>query len=322
MSPDFVLVETGDIRLRVAVVGKGPLVLLVHGFPESWYSWRHQMPAIAQAGYRVAAMDVRGYGGSSRPHAVAAYRLEALASDCLAVARALSPGDPVILVGHDWGAPIVWTAALVHSEEVRAVAGLAVPHLPLGDRHALDVARDAFVARGRFFYLDYFQTPGVAEAELDGAPEASLRAMLYAWSGEAPDGFWHNRRPASSRLFDGIDPVPQELPAWLTREDLDHFVAEFEASGFRGPLNRYRNFDDDQRFLQALEKRVIRQPALFIAGDRDPALAMFPSPIVDAIKPGYADLRAVHILPGVGHWTQQEAPKVVNRLLLDWLATV
>lgn len=322
MSPEFITIANRDIQLRVATMGQGPLVLFVHGFPESWYSWREQMPAIAEAGYQAAALDVRGYGGSSCPPEPGAYTLAALAGDVAAVAEALSPQQPAILIGHDWGAPIVWTAALVDADRFRAVAGLAVPHLPAGERHALDFAREKFTARGRFFYLHYFQVPGVAEAELDGDPERALRGMLYGWSGDAPDGFWHNRRPAESRLFEGLDPIPTVLPGWLAQADLDYYVAEFRRSGFRGPLNRYRNFDTDRAFLRSLPNQVIQQPALFIGGDRDPALAMFPSPLLDVIRPGYADLRGAHMLQGIGHWTQQEAPAAVNRLLLEWLATL
>ena len=324
MEPDFLEVETNGVMLNVAVAGDGPLILLVHGFPESWYSWRHQIAALAQAGYRAAAPDVRGYGRSAKPEAIGAYTLESLAGDMAGLAQALSPGEKAVIVGHDWGAPIAWTSALAHPDRFRAVAGLSIPHIPPGKRHMLDAMRERFVEKGRFFYLHYFQQPGVAEAEFEADVRAALWGMLYAWSGEAPDGYWHNQRPADASMFQGIDPRPPvtALPAWLSQADLDYYVAEFEASGFRGPLNRYRTFDEDFAFLNALPTNIIQQPALFIGGRRDPALAMFPQDVAGAIAPGFADLRGVHMLEGVGHWIQQEAPDEVNALLIDWLGEV
>lgn len=322
MQPDFRYVATNGITLRVATGGKGPLVVLVHGFPESWYSWRHQLTDLAAAGFRVVAPDVRGYGGSSRPHAIEAYAMRELAADMAGLVDALTPGVPAVIIGHDWGAPISWNAALLHPERFRAVAGLSVPHVPFGERHALDLTKQAFIDKGKFFYLHYFQEPGRAEAELEGDVERAIKTMYYGWSGDAPAKYWHNKKPVDAKLFDAIAPVPEPLPEWFSAEDAAFYIAEFSRTGFRGALNRYRNFDTDHRLYRGLPSYVIQQPALFIGGSKDPALVMFPTDPTDAMKPAFADLRGAHILEGVGHWTQQEAPAEVSALLLAWLSTL
>jgi pimeloyl-ACP methyl ester carboxylesterase len=318
MTPDFIQVSTPELQLRAALLGSGPLVLMVHGFPESWYSWRHQLAPIAQAGFTACAIDVRGYGGSDQPPEVADYRLEAITADIAGVVAALSPQAPAILIGHDWGAPIVWNTALAHPDRVRAVAGLSVPWTGIAAQSFLDGVRAAYTAKGRFFYQVYFQDLGVAEAELQADVRTALRKFYYAISGDAPEGSWPHK-PHGARLLDGLaDPDP--FPAWLSRADEDYFVAEFERSGFRGPLNRYRNHERDFLWQQQFKGRTITQPALFIGGERDLVLRMLPGVDMMARMAAHLpELRGAHVLPGIGHWTQQEAPAAVNSLLLDWL---
>ncbi|MDH4390572.1 MAG: alpha/beta hydrolase [Aquabacterium sp.] len=319
MDHRFITIPTNGTTLRAAVQGSGPLVLLVHGFPEGWYSWRHQMRPIAAAGFTACAIDVRGYGGSAKPAAVADYTLERITADIAGAAAHLQPGAPAILVGHDWGAPIVWNTALAHPQQVQAVAGLSVPWTGIAKAPFLDAIHAAFTARGRFFYQVYFQDEGVAEAELQADVRASLRKFVYAISGDAPDGTWPRNKPHGARLLDGL-PDPQPFPAWWTPEDEDHFTAEFSASGFRGPLNRYRNHQADFAWQQQFAGRQISQPSLFIGGARDLALKMLPG--VDPVAlmaPHLPGLRGAHLLAGIGHWTQQEAPDAVNALLLPWL---
>lgn len=306
------------VPISVDVVGSGPLVVLVHGFPELGHSWRHQVPALTQAGYSVAVLDCRGYGLSGQPQEVDAYAMEAICGDVACVIDALEQGGAAVVVGHDWGAPIAWNTALLHPDVVRAVAGLSVPHLPMGEASFLQMARAMFTAQDRFFYIVYFQDEGVAEAELEADVAGTLRRLYWAWSGEAPDGTFNTRKPAASRLFDGL-PDPGHLPGFLTAQDFAFYEAEFRRTGFRGALNRYRNFERDHAFLRALPSQVIAQPAMFIAGRRDPALTMFPFDAVAAMQAGFTDLRRVTLLDGVGHWVQQEAPDAVNAALLDWL---
>jgi pimeloyl-ACP methyl ester carboxylesterase len=319
MTPHFITLPTNGIHLRAVIEGNGPLVVLVHGFPEGWYSWRHQLGPIAAAGFTACAIDVRGYGGSDSPPEVADYSLAQITADVAGVIAQLSPDGTGVLIGHDWGAPIVWNTALTRPDRVRALAGLSVPWTGVPAAPFLDTIKAAFTDKGRFFYQVYFQDVGVAEAELEADVRASLRKFYYALSGDAPAGTWPRDKPHGATLLDRL-PDPQPFPAWFTQADEDHFVAAFEASGFYGPLNRYRNHDIDFAWQQGFKDRRIEQPALFIGGDRDLALRMLPgvNP-VDLMAPHLPGLRGAHVLPGIGHWTQQEAPTQVNALLLDWL---
>lgn len=322
MPQTLVTLPSNGITLRAAIEGTGPLVVMVHGFPEGWYSWRHQITPIARAGFTACAIDVRGYGGSDRPPEVADYSLAQITADVAGVIERLSPDGTGVLIGHDWGAPIVWNTALARPDRVRAVAGLSVPWTGVPAVPFLKVVEAAYTAKGRFFYQVYFQDVGVAEAELEADVRASLRKFYYALSGDAPAGTWPADKPHGARLLDRL-PDPQPFPAWLTPADEDHFVAEFEASGFYGPLNRYRNHGRDFDWQQGFKHRRIEQPSLFIGGERDLALKMLPGvKPVDLMAPHLPGLRGVHVLPGIGHWTQQEAPGPVTDLLLGWLKSL
>jgi pimeloyl-ACP methyl ester carboxylesterase len=314
----FKMVETRGVRLRVMVEGRGPLCVLVHGWPESWYSWRHQIEPLVAAGYRVAALDVRGYGGSDKPQAVEAYDMVEMTDDVLGVIDALAGAESAILIGHDWGAPIVWTTAIRHPERVRAVIGMSVPHLGRGKQPAIDLFKKIY--KDRFFYQIYFQTPGVAEAEFEADIPATIRKVYYNASGVT--GMPNGEKAADAKFLDGlIDPDP--LPDWLTRADVDYYVSQFKGSGFRGPLNRYRTQERDYALLPELSERKIEQPALFIAGDRDPVLHFMPGiNLVDRMDRWYSDLRGKILIPGAGHWVQQEKPHEVNDALLGFLRSL
>lgn len=313
---DFVQVDNGAIRLRVAVQGEGPLILCVHGWPELWYSWRHQLAHFSRLGYRVAAMDVRGYGGSSKPHAVAAYSMRELTSDVVAVIDALG-GGTAILFGHDWGAPIVWNTALLHPERVAAVAGLSVPYTPPSEISLIQAAKVLYA--DRFFYMTWFQQEGPPEAEFEADPESALRRTYYAACGDAPENSFLQHKPVDAAFLDGlIDPDP--FPGWLTDEDLEVFADAFRAGGMRGPINRYRAQDLDVEQLVEFRGRPVTRPAFFLAGERDLVRSMVPG--VDAYAdPGAActDFRGAVLLPGIGHWVQQEAPEATNRALEGFL---
>lgn len=319
--PEMRIVDTGELSLRCAIEGpsdgKGPLVILVHGFPESWYSWRHQLAPLAEAGFTACAIDVRGYGGSDKPHQVEAYAMEHIVGDLVGLRKALSPGEPAILLGHDWGAPIVWNSALTHPEHFRAVAGLSVPFAGVPHRPFTEVFHEHFTSKGKYFYQEYFQEPGVAEAEAEKDPRDWVHRMMYSISGDVPPGaYWD--KPYGATFLEGL-PDPKPVP-WLTDEDLDYYEGEFKNSGFRGPLNRYRNHERDFEWLQQWKGKRIEQPAIFIGGTRDPATYLFGAvedPI--ALMKMFAPKVEGHILEGVGHWTQQERPAEVNRLLIDWI---
>ena len=315
--PEMRTIEVGELSLRCAVEGEGPLVIMVHGFPESWYSWRHQIGPVADAGYTACAIDVRGYGGSDKPHPVEAYAMERIVGDLVGLKQALQPDSPAILVGHDWGAPIVWNTALTRPEHFSAVAGLSVPFAGVPSRPFTEVFHEHFTSQGRFFYQEYFQAEGVAEAEAEKDPRDWVQRMMYSISGDVPPGaYWD--KPYGATFLQGL-PDPQPV-GWLTEADMDFYEGEFKASGFRGPLNRYRNHERDYEWLQGWQGKRIEQPALFIGGTRDPATYLFGA-VTDpvALMKMFAPKVEGHILEGVGHWTQQERPDEVNRLLLDWL---
>ena len=317
--PEFRTVDAGEARIRVALEGEGPLVLMVHGFPESWFSWRRQIPAFAEAGFTAAAIDVRGYGGSDKPREVAAYDMQSLTADVAGVAEALSPGEPAILIGHDWGAPIVWNSAFTRPERFRAVAGLSVPFSGVPTRPFTEIFNALYTAKNRFFYQAWFQKVGPPEAEAEADVRGFLRKFYYGIAGEAPEGSWP-QKPADATLLEGmVDPDP--FPAWLSADELDYYVGEFERSGFFGPISRYRNHERDFEWLQAFKGRTLDEPSLLIGGDKDPAFNGF-GRIADPgamMREHATDLRAVHLLPGCGHWTQQERPAEVNAILVDWL---
>lgn len=309
-------VEGSGVKLCAAVRGEGPLVLFVHGWPESAYSWRHQLGPVAEAGFRAAALDVRGYGGSEKPEAVEAYSMRHMVADLLAAMESFGEREAV-LVGHDWGAPIVWTTAALHPERVRGVAGLSVPHLPPAPLPPTQLYRR--IHGDRFFYQLYFQEPGVAEAELEADVRGALRRIFYALSGDAPDGAWPTEKPKDAKLLDGL-PEPERLPPWLHEADLDYYAKQFEAGGFRGPLNRYRNIDRDWEELPELAERTIEVPACFIAGTREPVMRFVPGvDLVERMRPLVPGLRSVQRPEDAGHWVQQECPETVNDALLAFL---
>ncbi len=316
---EFRTLNTGAAKLRCALEGTGPLVIMVHGFPESWYSWRHQIGPIAAAGFTACAIDVRGYGGSDKPEPVSAYGLEQIVGDLVGLADTLQPGQPAVLLGHDWGAPIVWNAALTRPDKFRAVGALSVAYMGLGERPFSAYFHDLFTAKNRFFYQAYFQAEGVAEAEAEADIGGFLRKFVYAISGDAPDGTWPMNKTASDDLLTGlVDPTP--FPDWLTEADLDYYVSQFEQSGLRGPINRYRNHEADFDWQSQFRGRKIEQPALFISGTRDMAYNMFggPDPL-PIMRQHVTNLQVAEILEGCGHWTQQERPDEVNALLIPWL---
>jgi pimeloyl-ACP methyl ester carboxylesterase len=319
MPIDLQTIDTGAARLRVAIAGEGPLIVLVHGFPESWYSWRHQIPVLAEAGFRVAAPDVRGYGGSDRPHAIDAYAIKELSGDIAGLIAALGAQQAVV-IGHDWGAPIAYATARLHPARVRAVAALSAPALGRGPAPSVELFRKIY--QDRFFYQLYFQEPGVAEAELEADVRTSLRKFYYWSSGEARKANDKVANPAGPGLLDRlVDPA--QLPSWLTEADLDYYESRFRESGFRGPLNRYRNSARDFADMAEFDGRQIAQPAAFLAGSLEPILGMIPGvDMIERMRAQCADLRLVRIMEDAGHWLQQERPAEVNAALLEFLGTL
>jgi len=320
------IIKTNGISLNVVEQGEGPLVLLCHGFPESWYSWRHQIDALAAAGFHAVAPDMRGYGKSDRPEAIDQYTMFHLFGDVVGLLDAFETSSAVV-IGHDWGASIAWQAARLRPDRFRAVVSLSVPYRPRGS--ARPTALMPQTADAQFYQL-YFQEPGVAEAELEKDPRLSLQTMLYGASGEGAAAFRAlaasggtapnvGMVPRGSGMLLGIA-EPPPLPPWLSEADIAFYAGEFARSGLRGPLNYYRNHDRNWELMAPFTDVKVTVPALYIAGDHDMVLA----------APGTAEylanlrqfvpaLQDIKMLPGCGHWTQQERPAEVNAAIIKFL---
>ncbi len=315
-------VETNGIRMHIAESGAGPLVLLCHGFPESWYSWRHQLHALAEAGFHAVAPDMRGYGQTDRPEQIDQYTLLHLVGDMVGLLDTLG-SETAVIVGHDWGAPVAWYAALLRPDRFRGVIGLSVPFIPRRPARPTSIMPQTEDA---LFYQLYFQSPGTAEAEFERDVSRSIRSLVYSASGDAPRrhssaagdsevGMVSRRGGFLSRLIN-----PQALPPWLKEADANFYVGEFQRTGFRGGLNWYRNIDRNWELLAPFSAARVSVPALYIAGDRDLVLAFRGMDQIIANLPKFVpQLRGTLLLPGCGHWTQQERAQEVNQAVLDFV---
>lgn len=307
-------VDTNGIQLRVTEAGDrgAPVVVLAHGFPELGYSWRHQIPVLADAGYHVLAPDQRGYGGSSAPPDVGAYTMAALSADLVGL---LDDADAErgVFVGHGFGAPVVWTAAQLHRDRVAAVVGMSVPPEPRSQLPPTTAFRNAF--GDNFFYMLYFQQPGVADADLDADAAKTMRRMLCGSTAtDDPAVVLRMISPGPEGFVERL-PEPGGLPNWMSQRELDHYIATFTRTGFTGALNWYRNLDRNWE-LAAATRQTIDAPALFIAGTADPVLSYLSREHIQEFFSG--DFRQV-MIEGAGHWLQQERPDEINRLLLEFL---
>ncbi len=308
-------VETNGISLNIVEAGKGPLVLLLHGFPESWYSWRHQLAPIAEAGYHVVAPDMRGYGKSDKPHEIEAYSQIEVVKDIIGLIPALGY-DQAIVIGHDWGAPTAWATALHHPDKVRAVGALSVPFVPRSPVPPMAAMREMF--KGQFFYQLYFFEPGVAEAEFEADIRTALKKFLVMAGGETDLTTLPPKGPDDD-MFSNL-PDPETLPPWLSEKDLDFYANEFANSGMRGPISYYRNHDLTWRMTEGAPEKI-HQPAFFAAGTND-GVIMMAAEALQAMPEYVTDLRINEMIPGIGHWTQQEAPEAVNDIILKFLKEV
>lgn len=309
ITPTERLVDTNGVTLRVTEAGEpgNPVVVLAHGFPELAYSWRHQIPALAAAGYHVLAPDQRGYGGSSRPEAIEDYNIAELTADIAGLLDDVG-AESAVLVGHDWGSPVVTNFPLYHPSRVRAVAALSVPPIPRAPAPPTQIWRHIF--GDNFFYILYFQEPGVADAALNADVRASLQRMV------ALEGF---TGPVDEMAAQPLPP----LPDWLSAEEFEEYVRAFEVTGFTGPLNWYRNFDRNWEIIDPSAGNVaattIDVPLLFLAGSADPVLSFTPRDrVTEVATGGYREV----LLEGAGHWLQQERPEEVNAVLLEFLGEV
>jgi pimeloyl-ACP methyl ester carboxylesterase len=312
------VIQTNGVRLHTVEAGESgaPVVVLAHGFPELAYSWRHQIPALAAAGYHVLAPDQRGYGRSTRPADIGAYNVADLSADLIGLLDDVG-ADKAVFVGHDWGAQVAWGSAQLHPDRLAAVVGLSVPPVPRAQMPPTEAFRAIFGEN--FFYMLYFQQPGVADAELDADPAKTLRRVIF---GQAAPGdqaaAMRMLRPGPEGLIERI-PEPDGLPSWISADEFDHYVAEFSRTGFTGGLNWYRNMDRNWEIQGNLTSAAITVPAMFIGGTDDLVLGfMRPDRAKEVITGPYREV----LIDGAGHWLQQERPDRVNELLLDFLSSL
>ena len=308
-------IATNGIELNIAEAGEGPLVLLLHGFPESWYSWRHQFKPLADAGYHVVAPDMRGYGKSDKPSEIEAYNQVEVVNDIIGLVPALGY-EKAVVIGHDWGAPTAWATALNHPEIVRAVGALSVPFLPRSPVPPMAMMREVY--KGQFFYQLYFFEPGVAEAEFEADIRMALKKFLVMAGGET-DLAALPPKAEDDDMFSSL-PEPETLPAWLSEADLDFYTGEFERSGMRGPLNYYRNHDLTWELTKDAPTSI-SQPAFFVAGAND-GVIMMAEELLKMMPHFVTDLRINAMIPKIGHWTQQEAPEAGNQHILAFMKEI
>ncbi len=309
------LVETNGVQLRVIDAGDpgAPVVILAHGFHELAYSWRHQIPVLAGAGYRVLAPDQRGYGGSSKPEAVDAYNIVELCADIVGLLDDVG-AERAVLIGHDFGGVVAWGAPLLHPDRFAGVVGLSVPPVPRPKVPTTQAFRKVF--GDNFFYILYFQEQGRADAELSRDPATTLRKLMGSLSTTDETAAMRMLQSGPEGFLDRI-PEPGALPDWIRQDEFDHYVAEFSRTGFTAPLNWYRCFDRNWELTATTPAATIDAPSLFIGGAADPTLAYTPRHRVREVVSG--EYREV-MIDGAGHWIQQERPAEVNEILLEFLS--
>ena len=326
---EFKFIDTNGITLRAAVEGEGPLIIMVHGCPESWFSWRRQIPVIAEAGYKVAAIDVRGYGGSDKPHAIEEYTLKKIGADIVGIIDFFEE-DQAILIGHDWGGPIVWYTSLLNENRISAVAGLSVPYFPQREVSPLDAFE--VIYKDKFFYQLYFQKEGVAESEFEPDLRKYLESTYFSIDARGMKKQFENPLNAMNKGRNAkyLDDVVEfeSYPDWINKDEMNYLINEFENSGMRGPLNRYRAQRIDFEELKDFRDKKLKQPAALMVGSLDPVNFFIGDGYKDTehlkevFEPVYENLIKTELINDVGHWTQQEAPEEVNRFLLDFLKQI
>lgn len=312
------LVQTDRLNQQILEAGSGPLVLLIHGFPELGISWRAQVEALAASGYHAVAPDMRGYGGTDKPSDTAAYGILNLVGDMVDLVRALGETSCVV-VGHDWGAPVAWHCALLRPDLFRAVFGLSVPFQPRRPKGPPTAAMAALSKRAGLgdLYISRFQAPD-AHLEFDADPALALRKAFFAYDGATPDGRQSTGFFPEGQSFLSTIADDATLPPWMSEAHFQEYVAAFSDGGFKGPLDWYRNLDRSWAATAFLQDARIRVPAAFVVGERDP-VRHYAGGAEAGLKDWIPDLRLQQVVPGAGHWIQQERPDEVNRLLLAFL---
>jgi len=311
------IIDTNGIKMHISEQGKGPLVILCHGFPEIGYSWRHQLPALAEAGFHAVAPDQRGYGKTDCPESIEAYNILQLVGDIVGLVHTLGE-EKAVIVGHDWGAPVAFHCALLRPDIFSSLILLSVPYSPRpwGGTRPTEAMRK--MAGDMNFYILYFQEPGKVEKELEVGVRENMVKFLYTLSGDPPPEKRWNFLFSKEQRFIDTGYLPAALPNWLTEQDVDVFTEAFERTGFRGGVNWYRNIDRNWELTPFLSGAKIHQPSLFIAGEWDGVIVMNRRAF-DQLEKNMPNLKQKIVIPGAGHWVQQERPQEVNRLMLEFL---
>ena len=314
------IIETNGVRMHIGEQGEGPLVIMCHGFPELGYSWRHQLPALAETGFHAVAPDQRGYGKSDCPEPIEAYNIFQLVGDMVGLVHALGE-DKAVIAGHDWGAPVAYNCALLRPDIFQALILLSVPYSPRSWGSVRPTEAMKKMAGDNQFYIVYFQEPGRVEKELEVDVRETMVKALYSLSGDPPpDKRWNFLFGKDQKFVDSVY-MPDSLPDWLTEQDVDVFTEAFERTGFRGGVNWYRNIDRNWELTPFLSEAKIQQPSLFIAGELDGVITMS-SRAFDNLEKNMPNLRQKVLIPGAGHWIQQERPQQVNDLIIEFLKSV
>lgn len=318
MRDEIKEVTSDTCTIVTRVIGEGPLVILMHGWPELGLSWRHQIQPLREAGFTVAVPDMRGFGASSKPNDISAYRFDAAADDMAAIADALGH-DRWISVGHDAGSMVAWRTALRFPDRVAAVFSFSVPYVGKAEM-PLSETFD-FNYPDRFYYMRYFQQVGLPEAELEKDVRDSLKRIYYSLSGDAPLFDWTRNRPIDDPLLAGLTPPPPGPLSFMPDDVLDAYAEAYRKGGFFGPISWYRNFQADFIDQKAYGDGIIRQPSAYLCGDKEILLDMFPG-VLEHQRGCLSDMRREVVIPDAGHWIQQERPEEANRVLLDFLEEV
>jgi len=318
------IVETNGIKMHVAEQGKGPLVILLHGFPEIWYSWRYQIPVLAEAGFHVVAPDLRGYGETEQPKDIDQYTLLHLVGDIIGLLDVLNE-ETAVIVGNDWGATLAWNAALLRPDRFKGIIALNVPMMPQPPIPPTTIFPQS---ENELFYTLYFQTPGVAEKEFEQDTRSTIHKLLYSASGDAGPREGNDRTPNPFNMVSRENGLLSALPmpkitSWLKEKDLNVYTEAFIKTGFRGGLNYYRNLDRNRELLSCFNGLKVMIPALFIIGSRDvglsiPGMDQIISDMINLVP----NLRQTIFLKDCGHWAQQERPEEVNSNIVSFLKSL
>ncbi|KAA1189441.1 alpha/beta hydrolase [Pseudohalioglobus sediminis] len=325
MEIEHLHIPAGPVHLHLACAGEGPLVVMCHGYPGLWYSWRHQLAALAGAGYRAVALDMRGYGASSRPLPAEDYDFNCLSADVLAVLDYFAAPQAVLL-GHDFGANLAWHMAIHHSDRIRAVAPLCVPYnMELaGGADVLPSTLFAAIAENHFFHMHYYQAVGVAEQSVAGREREFLTRLFWALSARGNLLDWSRFPSRGTHYIDVLEEPVQALPwPWLTVEDMDYYVQEYTRAGpalsIIGGANSYRVMDRNWQLFRSSAHAEVAIPTLWVGGQEDPVISLAGDGPFEHMRAKVKDLRGLHLLPEAGHFIQQEQPEMLNELLLAFL---